>query len=183
MPRSMLPSTMQINSFAELGLRPIRLALPLVTADAKNRFARDLAASPDGRSKTSSADAPRVLLVDDSEKTLSRARTILSASCTVVGTATCGASALAAAASWDPDVVVLDISMPGMNGFELAKRLRTAGCTAQLVYLTVHEEEELILAARNAGALGYVLKTRIASDLAIAIREARAGRSFQSPPR
>src|SRR5687768_9022068 len=125
---------------------------------------------------------PKVLLVDDSEKTLTLARAVLSAGCAciVVATATNGQAALAAAAAQDPDVVVLDISMPDVNGFELAKRLRAAGCTAQLVYLTVHEEEELILAARNAGALGYVLKTRIASDLEIAIREARAGRPFQS---
>ena len=55
--------------------------------------------------------------------------------------------------------------MPGMNGFELARRLRAAGSTARLVFLTVHEEEELILAAKNAGGLGYVVKTRLASDL------------------
>ena len=73
--------------------------------------------------------------------------------------------------------------MPGMNGFELAKRLRAAGSTARLVFLTVHEDEELILAARNAGGIGYVVKTRLASDLELAVREARAGRPFQSPLR
>ena len=146
------------------------------------RSARDLV-SGNSRSTPLAPDAPKVLLVDDSEKTLSRARTILSASCVVVGTATCGVSALAAIASCDPDVVVLDISMPGMNGFELAIRLREAGSMAQLVFLTVHQEEELVLAAKNAGAIGYVLKTRIASDLAVAVREARAGRPFQSPAR
>ena len=126
---------------------------------------------------------PKVLLVDDSETTLMLARAVLSArcACVVVATATNGQAALAAAAAQDPDVVVLDISMPDVNGFELAKRLRAAGCTAPLVYLTVHEEEELVLAARNAGALGYVVKTRIASDLEIAVCEACAGRSFQSP--
>ena len=92
-----------------------------------------------------------------------------------------GYAALEAAAAQNPDVVVLDISMPGMNGFELAKRLRAAGSTARLVFLTVHEDEELILAARNAGGIGYVVKTRLASDLELAVREARAGRPFQSP--
>ena len=71
--------------------------------------------------------------------------------------------------------------MPGMNGFELARRLRAADSAARLVFLTVHEEEELILAARNAGAIGYVLKSRLASDLEMAVHEARAGRPFQSP--
>ena len=51
------------------------------------------------------------------------------------------------------------------------------------MFLTVHEEEELVLAARQAGALGYVVKTRIASDLELAVREARDGKPFQSPSR
>ena len=58
--------------------------------------------------------------------------------------------------------------------------LRAAGSTARLVFLTVHDEEELILAARNAGAIGYVLKSRLSADLEVAVREARAGRPFQS---
>ena len=78
-------------------------------------------------------------------------------------------------------MVVLDISMPDMNGFEVAKRLRGSGSTAQFVFLTVHEEEELILAARNAGAIGYVVKPRLSLDLELAVREAHAGRPFQSP--
>ena len=70
--------------------------------------------------------------------------------------------------------------MPGMNGFELARRLRAAGSTARLVFLTVHDEEELILAAGNAGAIGDVLKSRLSADLVVAVCEARAGRPFQS---
>ena len=130
-----------------------------------------------------SGEAPRVLLVDDNEMTLARARSVLSARCVVLGTAKNGHAALEAAAAQSPDVVVLDISMPGMNGFELARRLRASGSTARLVFLTVHEDEELILAARNAGAIGYVVKTRLASDLELAVREAHAGRPFQSPAR
>ena len=110
-----------------------------------------------------------MLLVDDNEKTLIRARAVLSSGCVVVGTVTNGHAALEAAATLSPDVVVLDISMPGMTGFELAKRLRDAGSTAQLVFLTVHEEEELILAAKNAGAIGYVVKRRLGSDLEKAV--------------
>ena len=124
-----------------------------------------------------------VLLVDDNEMALARAKSVLSARCVVVGTACNGHAALEAAAALNPEVVVLDISMPGMNGFELARRLRAAGSTAQLVFLTVHEEEELIRAAKNVGAIGYVVKTRLASDLELAVREARAGRPFQSPAR
>ena len=123
---------------------------------------------------------PTVLLVDDNETVLSKARAALSARCVVLGTALNGHAALEAAAALTPSVIVLDISMPGMNGFELAGRLRAAGSSAQLVFLTVHEEEEFILAARNAGAIGYVLKSRLSADLEVAVCEARAGRPFQS---
>ena len=128
-----------------------------------------------------SSGGPTVFLVDDSDVTLSRATSLLSRGCVVVGSANNGRAALEAAAALKPDVVVLDISMPGMTGFELATHLRAAGSTAQLVFLTVHEEEELVLAAKNVGAIGYVVKSRLTSDLEIAVREAWAGRSFQSP--
>lgn len=177
----MLRLAMQINHAAG----PERGTLPPAVSPVDENMplpAENLAALADQSRRTAPADAPTVLLVDDSEKTLILAKAVLSAGC-VVATATNGQAALAAATAQNPDVVVLDISMPDMNGFELAKRLRSAGCTAQLVYLTVHEEEELILAAKTAGALGYVVKTRIASDLAFAVREARAGRPFRSPTR
>lgn len=180
----MLPLAMQINHAA--GIEPAIVPPAAFVVDQTTPLSeQDLGVSASHRSRTASADAPKVLLVDDSEKTLTLARAVLSAGsgCVVVATATNGQAALAAVAAHNPDVVVLDISMPGMNGFELAKRLRAAGSTAQLVYLTVHEEEELVLAAKKAGALGYVVKTRIATDLEFAIREARAGRPFQSLPR
>ena len=69
-------------------------------------------------------------------------------------------------------------SMPGMNGFELAARLRATGSTAALVFLTVHEEEEFLDAARAVGAIGYVVKPRLNADLQVAVQEARAGREF-----
>ena len=64
---------------------------------------------------------------------------------------------------------------------ETAAVVSHGGHDARLVFLTVHDEDELILAARNAGAIGYVLKSRLAADLEVAVREARAGRPFQSP--
>jgi DNA-binding NarL/FixJ family response regulator len=181
----MLLLAMQINSPAWTG--PAALPPPAFLHDEQPpRFALDFEGPFAGtRSAPKSPDTPKVLLVDDSEQTLARATAVLSAGrgCVVVGTATNGCEALEAAAALSPDVVVLDISMPDMNGFELARRLRGRGCTAPLVFLTVHEEEELVLAAKNAGALGYVVKTRIASDLELAVREARDGKPFQSPSR
>lgn len=132
-------------------------------------------------SRAESIERPRVLLVDDHEAMLSRASSVLASSCTVVGTARDGISALEAAAALKPDVIVLDISMPGMNGLEVAGVLRDSGSTAAVIFLTVHEEEEFMSVARAAGGLGYVVKPRLSSDLADAVREAYAGRPFVSP--
>lgn len=132
--------------------------------------------------KSSAGDRPTVLLVDDNEMVLARAKGALLAGYVIVGTATSGQAGLDAAAALNPAIIVLDISMPpGMNGFEVARRLRKAGSTARLVFLTVHEEEEFLHAAKEVGALGYVLKARLATDLEVAVREAHAGRPFQSP--
>ena len=97
---------------------------------------------------------------DDNETVLSRAKAALSARCVVLGTATrrpCGARSGRGAHTGRHRPL---ISMPGMNGFELARRLRAAGSTARLVFLTVHDEEELILAAGNAGAIGDRCRSR-----------------------
>ena len=129
------------------------------------------------------SERPRVLLVDDNEVMLVRTAAVLARDCLVVGTARNGAAALERARALLPDVIVLDISMPGMSGIELANRLRTAGSRAVLVFLTVHDDEELILAAQAAGGLGYVVKPRLGTDLLYAVQEACAGRSFISPIR
>jgi CheY-like chemotaxis protein len=130
--------------------------------------------------RSASGDEIRVLLVDDNRATLARVSTALAPGCVIVGAVTDGEAALAAARELSPDVIVLDISMPGLSGFELATRLRQLGSGAALVFLSVHDEQEFILAARDVGALGYVEKPRLAIDLLHAVREARAGRSFFS---
>ena len=122
----------------------------------------------------------RVLLVDDNQAILARARAVLAPACLVVGQAHTGEAALSAAASLRPDVIVLDISMPGMSGFEVAAELRQAGSTAAIVFLTVHDDAEFIEAAQASGVLGYVIKARLVSDLRDAVREARACRPFVS---
>ncbi len=123
----------------------------------------------------------RVLLVDDNEAVLTRAAAVLTPGCIIVGSAKDGPTALEAAESLQPDVIVLDISMPGMTGLEVASLLRKAHSTAAVVFLTVHDEEEFVHAARAAGGIGYVIKPRIVSDLMKAVQEARAGRPFVSP--
>jgi DNA-binding NarL/FixJ family response regulator len=134
-------------------------------------------------SSTTSSEPARVLLVDDNEAMLARAASALTPGCLVVGRVKDGPSALEAAATLQPDVIVLDISMTGMTGFEVAARLRETGSTAAVVFLTVHDDEEFIAAAKAAGGLGYVVKPRLAADLMYAVREARAGRHFVSKTR
>ena len=134
-------------------------------------------------SSTTSSELARVLLVDDNEAMLARAASVLASGCDIVGTARDGQAALAAAEALDPDVIVLDISMPGMNGLEVASCLREAGSTAALVFLTVHDEEEFVVAAQAAGGIGYVVKPRLVTDLMVAVREALAGCPFVSPMR
>jgi DNA-binding NarL/FixJ family response regulator len=122
----------------------------------------------------------RVLLVDDNQAMLARAAAVLAATCVVVGQAQDGPAALVAAAALRPDVIVLDISMPGISGLEVAARLRTAGSRAAIVFLTVHNDADIVEAALAAGGIGYVIKARLASDLLQAVLDARAQRPFIS---
>jgi len=127
------------------------------------------------------SDVARVLLVDDNEEMLARSAATLAPACEIIGAVKDGPAALQAAEALHPDVIVLDISMPGMTGLEVASRLCQAGSKAAVVFLTAHREEDFRDAALSAGGIGYVLKPRLASDLITAVLEARAGRPFISP--
>jgi DNA-binding NarL/FixJ family response regulator len=120
-------------------------------------------------------DRIRVLLADDHEAMLGRVTRLLATEFNVVGTATDGQQALDAAMELEPDVLVLDISMPVMNGIETARRLKEAGSETRIVFLTVHDDPDFAREALEAGALGYVIKQRIASDLVAAVKKAHAG--------
>src|SRR5262245_23814477 len=126
------------------------------------------------------SDQARVLLVDDNPEILERAAAILAPACVVVGAVNDGQAALESVPTLRPDVIVLDISMPGMNGLEVAGRLRRAGSTVPIVFLTIHDDDELVRAAEAAGGIGYVAKTLLPSDLIIAVNEACAGRRYVS---
>ena len=80
-----------------------------------------------------------------------------------------------------PDLLVLDLSMPVMDGIEAALSLRASGSRTKVVFLTVHDDPDYVRAALATGALGYVVKFRLASDLVPALRDSLAGRTFVSP--
>jgi len=106
---------------------------------------------------------------------------ILENSVDVVGVVCDGAALLEAALRMKPDVCVIDISLPGLSGIEAAIQLRERGSAARFVFLTMLEDPDYLRAALSAGAAAYVVKSRMASDLRIAVKEALAGRLFVSP--
>jgi DNA-binding NarL/FixJ family response regulator len=123
----------------------------------------------------------RVLLADDHKDFLAAAARLLQPEFEVVKTVADGQALLKEAARLEPDVLVVDISMPLLNGIEAARQLRAAGSRAKIVFLTVHQDPEYVHAALAAGAQGYVAKSQLATDLLLALRESLADRSFVSP--
>jgi DNA-binding NarL/FixJ family response regulator len=123
---------------------------------------------------------PRVLIADDHDLVLERVRSLLKTSFEVIGTANNGKTLLAESERLQPDVIVLDITMPILNGIEAAHELRQTGSTVKLVFLTVHEEPEFVQACFAEGGLGYVTKSRLVTDLVPAINDALSGRHFIS---
>ena len=123
----------------------------------------------------------RILLADDHKEIRDRAIRLLEPEFEVVGTVADGNALVKASAQMKPDVCVIDISMPQLNGIEAAIVLRESGSKAKIVFLTVNEDSDFVRAALKTGALGYVVKSRMASDLCSAINGAISGQLFVSP--
>jgi DNA-binding NarL/FixJ family response regulator len=123
----------------------------------------------------------RILLADDHPGVMETVKQLLAIDFDVVAAVENGKLAVEAVAALDPDVVILDISMPVMNGTEAASRLRKSGSRAKVIFLTVQTQPDFVTAAFLAGALGYVLKPHLSTDLVPAIREVLEGRIFASP--
>ena len=123
----------------------------------------------------------RVFLADDNRELLNDLREELADQFDIVGTAENGKDTVQSVLRLNPDVLVLDVSMPYLNGLEVASYLQSAKCRARILFLTIHEEPEYISAAFAAGAAGYVSKRRLGSDLAQAIEAVFDGHTFLSP--
>lgn len=122
-----------------------------------------------------------VLLADDHTEMRTRVVCLLEGEFDVVGAVGDGHALLRAESETHPDVCVIDIGMPVICGLDAAARLRARGSKSKIVVLTVYEDPDFLTAALESGALGYVVKARMASDLCTAIHEALAGRRFVSP--
>jgi DNA-binding NarL/FixJ family response regulator len=123
----------------------------------------------------------RVLLADDHSGVLAYLDAQLGRVFEIVGAVTDGKQAVDATLRLDPDVLVLDISMPVMNGFQAAACLRDVKCMTKIVVLTVYEDPDCIDAAFSSGASAYVSKSHISTDLVTAIRSVIRGSRYISP--
>ena len=114
-------------------------------------------------------DRPKVLLVDDHQAILDRVSRQLAGDFEIVGTALDGEAAIAAALAQKPDAVVLDISMPRLSGLDAARRLSALPDPPRIVFLTVHEDQDFMDAAKGAGGSEYVLKRNLRTHLGAAL--------------
>jgi DNA-binding NarL/FixJ family response regulator len=124
---------------------------------------------------------PRVLLADDHVLFLGALEKLLADECTVVGQVSDGRALIAAAEKLKPDLIVLDISMPLLNGLEAGRQIKQTSRNVKLIFLTMNEDIDLAVEAFRAGASGYLLKRSAASELATAIHETMQGRSYVTP--
>lgn len=125
--------------------------------------------------------APRVLLADDHALLLGAFEKLLAGECDIVGQVADGRALVAAAEKLKPDVIVLDIGMPLLNGLEAGRQIKQTLRHVKLVFLTMNEDPDLAAEAFRAGASAYVLKRSAASELTTAIREVMLGRSYVTP--
>lgn len=125
----------------------------------------------------------RVVIVDDHPIVRAGMRAVLVSApdINVVGEGACGEDALRLVAELNPDVLVLDVNLPGLNGVDTTRRLHRQNTPTAILILTVHDDSETIFGMLEAGATGYVLKVDALETLAVAVRAAAQGESWLSP--
>ena len=122
---------------------------------------------------------PSVLLADDHPAILDKLSQLLSLDFEIAGVVSDGAAAVAAVARLHPDIVVMDISMPVMDGIQAMREIRKMGVDSKIVVLSALDDPVFVTCTLESGGNGYVLKSRMNSDLVFALREVLAGRIFQ----
>ena len=122
----------------------------------------------------------RIMLADDHQEMRERVIRLLGSEYEILGSFGDGEALVEAARKLKPDLCLIDISMPLLNGIETANQLKSNGSTTKVIFLTVHEDPDFVQAALKTGALGYVVKRRLATDLRVAVNQALAGHAFIS---
>jgi len=123
----------------------------------------------------------RIFLADDHSLLLDAFRTLLEPEYEIVGTATDGRMMLKMVAKLAPDLVLMDINMPNLNGFDAGEKLKKILPDVKLVFLTVNEDPDMVTEAFRIGANGYLLKSSAASELFQAIKTVLSSRNYVSP--
>ena len=131
--------------------------------------------------RESTPKRPRVLLADDHALVAEALRSLLEKSFDVIGVVSDGRALLSEATKMKPDIVVVDVGMPLLNGLDAAQRLKQLLPSVKLVFLTMKDDPNLAAAALNLGAVGYVLKHSASSELIMAMSEVLHGRSYVTP--
>jgi DNA-binding NarL/FixJ family response regulator len=124
------------------------------------------------------AQSLRILLADDNPEVLDLVKRELQKDFVIAGAVLDAASVLREVPNLKPDLIILDVSMGELNGFEIIRQLQADRCPSKIIFLTVHEELEFVRAAFDAGASGYVFKSRLSTDLRAAIEAILAGKVF-----
>jgi two-component system, NarL family, response regulator DegU len=124
---------------------------------------------------------PRVVVADDHHAMLDTLVRLLSSDFDVVSAVTDGLAVVTAASQLAPDLLVLDIAMPRLNGIAAAARVKESGSTAKVVFVTNLRDREFVRESLALGDVGFVVKDRLIADLLPAIRTVLAGQSFVSP--
>jgi CheY-like chemotaxis protein len=127
-----------------------------------------------------SPSSPVLLLVDDNPAILEMLVGMLQQTYRIAAALSDGAAVVERAAALRPDLIILDLSLGDVNGFEVARRLKNAGCPAKVIFLTLHEDRAFVVAAFGLGASGYVFKSRLCTDLEHAIDTVLSGGHFSS---
>ena len=124
---------------------------------------------------------PRVVVADDHRAMLDTLIRLLSSDFDVVSAVGDGLAVVTAATQLAPDLLVLDIAMPRLNGIAAAVRVKESGSTAKVVFVTNLHDREFVRESLALGDVGFVVKDRLVADLLPAIRNVLAGQSFVSP--
>ena len=123
---------------------------------------------------------PRILIAEDYVLIQQNIRKAIESDCEIVGTVEDGKSALAIATAQHPDIVLLDVSLPGLSGFTVAEKLIAMNSGVRVIFLTAHGDRQYVQRAFDIGASGYVLKGRMWTGLPEAIRAVSRGGSYRS---